>query len=214
MTLRPNYSALRQLAYEKRTAYNVTTETLNLNVLRAIYKAEGIRIDPWKFPSTIRAVYMCEDSDPSVAVNKTLPREPRLFSLIHELKHHYLDQQLLQNGEIRCGDYNQNQVIEIGAEVFAAEFIYPEVEFVECVEGLGIQIGQCSAEDVVRLKRDCNACVSYAFLRKRLTRLKYAAVGSLDGIQFQKLEDQMYGQPIYKQAWFKQRRKSRSGSML
>jgi len=204
---RPDYKALRQLAYEKRATYKISTATLNLAVVRAIYKAEGVRIDPWKFPSTIRAVYMCEDSDPSVAVNKTLPREPRLFSLIHELKHHFLDQPLLQNGEIRCGDYNRNQAIEIGAEVFAAEFIYPEAEFLECVQGLRIRLGQCSGEDVVRLKRACNACVSYSFLRKRLTRLKYAPVGSLDHIQFQKLEETMYGQPIYKQAWFKQRRK-------
>jgi Zn-dependent peptidase ImmA (M78 family) len=149
---------------------------------------------------------MCDDSDPSVAINKTLPREPKLFSLIHELKHHYSDQELIADGKIRCGDYNANQAIEVGAEVFAAEFIYPESEFLLCVKRLDIQIGRCSPEEVVRLKRECGACVIYQFLRKRLIRLGFASEGAFDRIQFQKLEEQLYGVPIYKQEWFKQRR--------
>jgi Zn-dependent peptidase ImmA (M78 family) len=207
MNQRPNYEALKELARKKRTEYGVVTASLNLIVVRKIYGAERIRIDPWKFPSTIRAVYMCDDADPSVAINKALPREPKLFSLVHELKHHYLDRQLIENGEIRCGDYNANQGIEIGAEVFAAEFIYPEEEFNSCVERLGIELTKCSAQDVVRLKRECGACVSYQFLRKRLIRLGFATPDVFDGIQFQKLEEQMFGVPIYKQQWFKKRRK-------
>ena len=148
---------------------------------------------------------MCDDSDPSVAINKTLPREPKLFSLVHELKHHYVDRELIENGKIKCGDYNANQAIEIGAEVFAAEFIYPETEFLARVELLGIQ-PQCSAEDVVRLKRECGACVSYQFLRKRLIRLGFSSKNAFDGVQFQKLEEQMFGLPIYKRDWFKRRR--------
>jgi Zn-dependent peptidase ImmA (M78 family) len=195
----PNYEAMKQLAREKRAHYGVQTETLNLVVVRKIYSTEGIRIDPWKFPRTIRAAYMCDDSDPSVAISKTLPREPKLFSLVHELKHHFVDRELIENGQIRCGDYNETQIIEIGAEVFAAEFIYPEAEFLEKVIALGIQFGKCSPEDVVRLKRECGACVSYQFLRKRLVRLRFAAAATFDGVQFQKLEEQLYGVPIYKQ---------------
>lgn len=206
MTPHPNYEALKRLAQQKRKDYGVTTSTLNLVVVRSIYRAEGIRIDPWKFPSTIRAAYMCDDSDPSVAINKTLPREPKLFSLVHELKHHYLDQELIENGKVRCGDYNANQAVEVGAEVFAAEFIYPESEFLVCVKQLGIQLAKCSPQDVVRLKRECRACVSYQFLRKRLVRLGFASDRAFDRIHFQKLEEQMFGVPIYKQEWFKRRR--------
>ena len=205
----PNYETVKQLAHEKRAQYCVETTTLNLVVVRRIYSAEGIRIDPWKFPRTIRAAYMCDDSDASVAISKTLPREPKLFSLVHELKHHYMDRNLIENGQIRCGDYNENQVVEIAAEVFAAEFIYPEAEFLEKVSALGIQPGSCSPRDVVRLKRECGACVSYQFLRKRLVRLQFAPASVFDGIQFQKLEEQIYGLPIYKQDWFKKRRNSR-----
>jgi Zn-dependent peptidase ImmA (M78 family) len=206
----PNYEAVKRLALEKRSHYGVQTGTLNLVVVRKIYSAEGIRIDPWKFPRNIRAAYMCDDSDPSVAISTTLPSEPKLFSLVHELKHHYNDRELIENGQIRCGDYNENQVIEIGAEVFAAEFIYPEAEFLAKVIELGIEPGKCSPEDVVRLKRECGACVSYQFLRKRLVRLRFAVATTLDGIQFQKLEEQIYGVPIYKQDWFKKQRARRS----
>jgi len=48
--------------------------------------------------------------------------------LVHELKHHYVDQKAIEDGKIKCGDYNAHEVIEKGAEVFAAEFIYPEQE--------------------------------------------------------------------------------------
>ena len=34
---------------------------------------------------------LCEDGDCSVAIQRTLPDEPKLFALVHELKHHYCD---------------------------------------------------------------------------------------------------------------------------
>jgi Zn-dependent peptidase ImmA (M78 family) len=204
------YDQVKQLAKDKRAQYGVSTAALNLNVIRKIYSAEKIKIDKWDFKPSIRAAYMCDDGDASVAINKKLPREPYLFSLVHELKHHYLDVALILNGEIKCGDYNANEQIEKAAEVFAAEFIYPEPEFVDCVTVLGIQKGECSPEDVVRLKRACNACVSYQFLRKRLVRLGFGSPADLDGIQYQKLEESLYGVPLYKRPWFKAHRKTKS----
>jgi Zn-dependent peptidase ImmA (M78 family) len=210
MTQRPNYEALKHLASQKRAEHGVTTDKLGLKVVRDIYRAEGIRIDSWDLSPRIRAVYMCDDGDPSVAISKNLPAEPKLFSLVHELKHHYVDQRLIADGKIRCGDYNANQVIEIGAQVFAAEFIYPEHEFLECIDRLGIVVGECTKEDVVRLKRACGAQVSYTFLRKRLERLGFATLSTLAGVQFQKLEEELFGIPIYKQPWFKARRARRN----
>jgi len=196
------YEQLKKLARQKRLEFSVTTSDLGLKKVREIYKTEGITIDAWKLPPRIRAVYMCEDGDPSVLISQTLPKEPKLFSLVHELKHHYLDRESIASGKIRCGDYNANQEIEIGAEVFAAEFIYPEREFLECISSLGIQHGKCTKEDVVRLKRACRAPVSYTFLRKQLERMGFAHPGDFARVQFQKLEEQMFGLPIYKQPWF------------
>lgn len=202
------YKLAKLLASQKRAEYGVATETLNLNVVRQIYSDQGIRIDKWDFSPSIRAVYMCDDGDISVAVSRKLPREPYMFALVHELKHHFTDIPLLQGGQLKCGDYNANELIEKSAEVFAAEFIFPESEFMERVEEMGVQRMSCTPEDVVRLKRSCNACVSYTFLRKRLVRLGYAKETALARVKFKNLEESMFGKPIYKQEWFRARRKA------
>jgi Zn-dependent peptidase ImmA (M78 family) len=205
------YESLKALARQKRQEYKISTDAFGLQRLRQIYKQERVVIDSWKLPPRIRAVYMCEDGDPSVLVNKALPKEPRLFALVHELKHHYIDRLLIEGGKIKCGDYNANQEIEIGAEVFAAEFLYPEEEFLACLSQLGIKQDGCTKkEDVVHLKRACGAPVSYTFLRKRLERMGFARPGAFDRVQFQKLEEELFGVPIYKQEWFVQRRRRRS----
>jgi len=202
------YERAKLLANQKRVEYGVTTETLNLNVVRRIYSGEGIRIDKWDFSPSIRALYMCEDGEISVAVNRKLPREPYMFALVHELKHHFTDIPLLQSGKLTCGDYNANELIEKSAEVFAAEFIFPEVEFIERTQAMGIQKMLCSAEDVVRLKRSCKACVSYTFLRKRLVRLGYVEEATLAKVKFTNLEESMFGIPLYKQDGFRARRQA------
>jgi Zn-dependent peptidase ImmA (M78 family) len=139
---------------------------------------------------------MCSDGDCSVAVQPRLPYEPKLFALVHELKHHYRDRKALGDGVIHCGDYNMDEVIEIGAEVFAAEFIYPEAEFAADISPLGLTAW--TAEEVVRLKRICKARVSYRFLCKRLEHLGLVERGAFDDVKFQKLEDKMYGVPYHR----------------
>ncbi len=131
-------------------------------------------------------------------------------ALVHELKHHFTDISILQGGQLKCGDYNANHLIEKSAEVFAAEFIFPEVEFLARTQEMGIQRMLCSPEDVVRLKRSCNASVSYTFLRKRLVRLGHAQEATFAKIKSTKLEESMFGEPIYKQDWFRARRKVKS----
>lgn len=206
MTRTAYYEELKRLALLKRAEHKVVTSQLGLREVREIYKTEGITVDLRPLSSTIRAVYMCDDDDPSVLVNKKLPEEPRLFAMVHELKHHYCDREAITRGAIRCGDYNANQTIEIGAEVFAAEFIFPEAEFLDLTCSLQIREGNCSAEDVVRIKRSCQAKVSYTFLKKRLERLQFIEPGAFAKIQFQKLEEEIFGSPIYKQEWFKRAR--------
>ena len=190
------FETLKALAREKRVCHAVRTDSFGLREVRKIYKDEGIRIDPWPLPPKIKAMYMCSDGDFSVAVQRKLPDEPKLFALVHELKHHYLDQQLIQNGMVLCGDYNQNELIEKGAEVFAAEFIYPEAEFAQLVESL--MVSGWHAETIVHLKRRISAKVSYTFIRKRLERLGLIVRGEYDHVKFQKLEEKMFGLPFWK----------------
>ncbi|PYX52757.1 MAG: hypothetical protein DMG76_28325 [Acidobacteria bacterium] len=190
------FENLKALAREKRAHHAVRTHSFGLREVRKIYKDEGVRIDPWPLPPKIKAMYMCADGDFSVAVQRKLPDEPKLFALVHELKHHYLDQEAIENGVVLCGDYNQNELIEKGAEVFAAEFIYPESEFYELVQSQNVV--RWEAETIVHLKRRISAKVSYTFIRKRLKRLGLIVRGEYDHLRFQKLEEQMFGLPFWK----------------
>ncbi len=159
-----------------------------------IYGIENVRIDYWPLPYKVKALYMCDDGDCSVAVQRRLPNEPKLFALIHELKHHYRDREALGSGVIHWGDYDANELIEKGAEVFAAEFIYPEVEFCNDIQQAETQTW--NAENVVHFKRGCKAKVSYKFICKRLEWLGLIGAGHFDGVQFQKLEYGIFGAPF------------------
>jgi Zn-dependent peptidase ImmA (M78 family) len=196
MTRDEYFEALKALAREKRLYHAVRTNSFGLREVRQIYKGEGIKIDPWPLPPKIKAMYMCTDGHYSVAVQQKLPDEPKLFALIHELKHHYVDQEKIENGMVLCGDYNQNELIEKGAEVFAAEFIYPEAEFSDLVGSLGVSRWQPA--DIVRLKQRIQAKVSYTFIRKRLERLGLLTRGEFASVQFKKLEEEMFGVPYWK----------------
>jgi len=205
------YEDLKQLARQLREQHGITTETLNLAAVKRIYRFEGIAVDMWKLSLRIRAVYMCDEDDPSVLINAALPKEPRLFATVHELKHHFRDRAILECGQIPCGDYNANRDIEVGAEVFAAEFIFPEAEFAVVAQQLNLfSKSPITAEDVVRLKRSVKAPVSYRFIRKRLEFFKILPRGHFAKVRFTVLEEEMFGVPIYKQDWFRRRRAARS----
>jgi Zn-dependent peptidase ImmA (M78 family) len=201
------YQQVRRLAHEKRGLHKVETAALDIPFIQRIYKAEGITIDrrPLK-GNRLRAAYFCDDGDCSVLLKASLPREPKIFSLIHELKHHYLDREIIQNGEIKCGDYNANELIEKSAEVFAAEFIYPEAEMRALIADLSIGPTGFTPETIVHFKKNCPAPVSYTFLVKRFVRFGFCERGEYAKVKFQKLEEELYGTPIYKEPWFKRYR--------
>jgi Zn-dependent peptidase ImmA (M78 family) len=198
------YRFMRELAQKKRMELGIRTGAFGVREVRAIYRQEKITIDIRKLPSCLKAIYMAQEGDVSVAVRKDLPEEPKIFALVHELKHHWVDRELIRSGLVRCGDYNANELEEKGAEVFAAEFIYPEEEFFE-------DAGACNAkewkpQDVVRFKKfHCRAKVSYTFIRKGLERKGLVQPNQFSAVKFQKLEEEMFGVPFYKQQ-FKNRR--------
>lgn len=189
------FEKMKELARQKRELYNVRTAAFGLREVRKIYSAEGVSLDYYQLPSKVKALYMCADGDRSVAIKKTLPEEPKLFALIHELKHHYCEQDDISKGKINCGDYNQNELIEIGAEVFAAEFLYPENEFSQDIQYSRISTWTPNA--VVIFKKHCKAKVSYQFICKRLERLGLISRNQFKDIQFQRLEYQIFGLPYH-----------------
>ncbi len=204
------YQQMKALAGQKREQYGIQTNKISLTVIRQIYKKEGIKIDVWDIKgSKVKACYF-PDGTPSVMVRKSLPTEPKIFSLVHELKHHYVDRESILDGKYQCGDYNVNEVIEVGAEVFAAQFIYPDEEMLRRLNELNIQKGKCSPETIVHFKKNCGAVVSYQFLVKRLTRFGYIAEGECKNVQFKKLEESLYGLPIYKKPGFQENRRRKA----
>jgi Zn-dependent peptidase ImmA (M78 family) len=207
------YRAMRTLANEKRRLHEVESAKLDLPFMARIYKAEGIKIDRRNLRGyRIRACYFCDNNDFSVLLKTNMPREPKIFALAHELKHHFVDQPIIMDGTIRCGDYNRNELIEKTAEVFAAEFIYPESEMLQDTKQMGLEIGSCAAEDIVRFKLKRFAPISYMFIMKRFEWFGFFERGAYDEVQFTKLEEKMYGTPIYKQEWFRERRKGKTKS--
>ena len=207
------YLKMRALALEKRRLYEVETDKLNVRFMQRIFRREGIKIDRRNLRGNrIRASYFCDDGDCSVLLKKDLPPAPKLFALAHELKHHYVDQQLIRDGVIECGDYNRNEFIEKSAEVFAAEFIYPEAEMRALAASMGIDARTCTPERIVDFKRACPACVSYTFIVKRFKRFGFCPRGAYKDVQFQNLEEEIHGLPFYKQEWFKKQRAQKKRS--
>lgn len=196
MTRFEYYEELKRLARQKRTEYGFATPRVLRSDLRRIYRAEGIRIDLWPHKlRKLRGAYVNDELGPTVMLAKGLPEDPMVFTMAHELKHHFVDSGVALS---YCDQSNESDPIEIGAEVFAAELIYAETDFRSDLERMGVSLGQCTPQSLVRLKRDTQTTLSYAGLAKRAEFMKLAPPGSLRGVRWKKLEEQIYGPPAYK----------------
>ena len=192
-----SYEAVKKLAQEKREFFGIKTGDVSLSKLRSIYKKEGIRIDQTHLKiRNLRAAYFCDSYGCSVLLNKTLPKPAKIFSLTHELKHHYLDKQKLETGIFCSLNNNREPLIEKTAEVFAAEFIWPQEEFLPIANNFGVKVG-CSPTDIVYFKRRLCLPISYKFLQKRLEWFNFIGKGQYKDIKFQKLEREIFGVPFY-----------------
>lgn len=203
MTRTEYYSRLKALAREVRAIYGLTTPKVTLTDMRRIYKAYGIAIKLWPHRlKNLRGAYFKDENGPHVMIDKSLPAEQRIFTMAHELKHHLTDEIDAQ----RSDPPDDKEPKEIGAEIFAAELIFPEQDFVEELSRRGIDPGKCTADDIVRLKRETGTTLSHGSLAKRSEFLKYAAPGTFVKVQWRRLEEQVYGEPLYKQIRRNQRR--------
>ncbi|MCL4415119.1 MAG: ImmA/IrrE family metallo-endopeptidase [Actinobacteria bacterium] len=188
---------MRELAHQKRSEYKLITSQIILSTIRQVYKKEGIVIDP--APNHLRklkAAYFNDSDGCNVLLNMNLPDEPRLFAMIHELKHHYVDRSILRCVCLEA--YDSMPAIEIGAEIFAAEFLFPESEFRQFTVNMGIK-GHATPEDIVKLNYHSPARISYQFLLKRLEWLKLINRGEYRKISFHKLHAKIHGSPHYHQ---------------
>jgi Zn-dependent peptidase ImmA (M78 family) len=188
---------MRLLAAQTRDQYGLQTPRVLKSDLRRIYRDQGIHIDLWPYKlKKLRGAYFNDENGATVMLAKGLPDDPMIFTMGHELKHHLVDRESILS---LCDPSNQSAEIEIGAEVFAAELIYPEQMFRENLLVMGVAAGTCTPEHLVTLKRETRTTLSYAGLAKRAEFLGLAPQNSLVKIPWKKIEESIYGVPFYKQ---------------
>lgn len=202
MTASEYYEELKQLARKQRALFGLVSPKVTLTDLHKIYKHYGISCDLWPMSGlsganlrSVRGAYFALEHGPCVLVSRQLPTAQRVYTMAHELKHHLTD----SNQTIAfCHEANVPAQIEIGAEVFAAELIYPEADFSQDLKKEGVAYGTCTAEDLVHLKHRTNTTLSYTSLSKRAERLGFALPDTLPKSGWMKLEEKLYGEPDYK----------------
>ena len=196
------YQEMEKLALKVRAEHGLTTPRVLQSHMRSIYRHHGIRIDLWPplgVPATLKdlrgAYFDDEECGPSVMLRRDLPEDPMVFTMAHELKHHLQD----RGASLYCASANQQQMVEIGAEVFAAELLFPTQDFHARLEALGAPRSGLRPEHVVRLKRATATTLSYAGLAKRAEFYGYAQPETLTKYKgWRKLEQHLYGEPVYK----------------
>src|SRR5206468_1314273 len=83
--------------------------------------------------------------------------------------------------------------IEIGAEVYAAELIFPEPDFLAAAASLRINRGDVDAPAVIKLKHETRTTLSYAALVKRFEFFEFVAPKTFAKVRWKKLEETIYG---------------------
>lgn len=191
------YAEMKRLANQVRQEFDLTTPRVMRNDMRRIYKAYNIKIDLWPHKlKQLRGAFIFDDLGATVMIAKSLPDDPFIFTMGHELKHYLKDRHL---GLTYCDASKSTEHIEIGAEIFAAELIYPEQDFAEHLLGMGVKAGQCQPETIVHLKKQTRTTLSYTGLAKRAEFMGYAVKGSLPKAGWKSLEEKLYGVPVYQQ---------------
>jgi Zn-dependent peptidase ImmA (M78 family) len=194
------YRDMQALALEVRNRHGLTRADISIKQMWKVYRAEGIEhIDFWPNLRQIRAAYFNDECGVSVMLARGLPDAPTIFSMAHELKHHLVDKDLMISlcapiDNARIAD--DRNAIEIGAEVFAAEFIYPEADFVRDFEKIG---GPCNPKALVRLKEATSTSLSYQAMVKRSLRLgllHYTDLFRFEAVHWGLLERELFGRRL------------------
>ena len=194
MNTQSYYEDLKQLAREVRAENGLTSPRVVASDLRRIYAKNGIVIDEWPYRfRNLRGAFINDDLGPTVMLARGLPQDPMVFTMAHELKHFFRDRDL----EISyCDQSNLNKTIEIGAEIFAAELLFPDRDFIDLMRKMGIRTNQCLPKNLIQLKRQTGTTLSYAGLAIKAERLGYAPSHSLTTIKTWRKLEALYSPPV------------------
>jgi len=187
VNLRAYYEDLKQLARQVRKENGLNSPRVLPSDLRRIYFRNGIEIDIWPYRfRNLRGAFISDKLGTTVMLAGGLPQDPLVFTMAHELKHFFRDRNL---GISYCDQSNASRILEIGAEIFASELLFPDRDFIEQMDGIGIREDQCLPRTLVWLKRKTRTTLSYAGLAIKAERLRFAPAGSLTKVKtWRKLE--------------------------
>ncbi len=175
------YEDLRQLARQVRAENGLSTPRVLPSDLKRIYARHGIVVDEWPYRFRhLRGAFINDHLGTTVMLVKGLPLDPMVFTMAHELKHFFRDRDL---GISYCDQSNLNKTLEIGAEIFAAELIFPDRDFAAHMKTMGVRSDGCLPKTLVHLKRKTGTTLSYAGLAIKAERLGYAPSHSLTTIK-------------------------------
>ena len=181
MNTQSYYEDLRQLARQVRAENGLSSPRVLVSDLLRIYAKNGITVDEWPYRfRNLRGAFINDELGPTVMVSKGLPQDPKVFTMAHELKHYFRDRDL---GISYCDQSNLNKSLEVGAEIFAAELLFPDRDFMSHMSAMGIRRDQCLPKTLIQLKRKTGTTLSYAGLAIKAERLGYAPSHSLTTIK-------------------------------
>ena len=190
-----HYKDMKALARSVREEHQITGPRLLKSHMRRIYKKHGIQLDYWPGRTrSLRGAYFDDEYGTSVMVAKHLPNDPLIFTLAHELKHHLVDR---SRQALECSTENVSRVVEVAAEVFAAELLFPDELFKDAMHEMKIPRDGCKERTLVQLKHETGTTLSYYGLSKKAEFLGFAKPGSIKQGNWRKLEAEMYGVPVF-----------------
>lgn len=186
------YEDLKQLARQVRAEFGLNSPRVVESDLRRIYEKNDIVIDDWPYRlRNLRGAFISDHLGNTVMLASGLPQDPKVFTMAHELKHFYRDRYL---GISYCDQSNLKKTLEIGAEIFAAELLFPDKDFMAQMRMMRIGTNQCLPRTLVRLKQKTRTTLSYAGLAIKAERLGYAPARSLTTIKTWRKFEEIYGE--------------------
>jgi len=188
------YEDLKLLARQVRAENGLSSPRVLPSDLMRIYAKHGIEVDEWPYRFRhLRGAFIDDHLGTTVMLAKGLPRDPMAFTMAHELKHFYRDRDL---GISYCDQSNLNRSLEIGAEIFAAELLFPDRDFVAHMKMIGIRRDECLPKTLVHLKRKTGTTLSYAGLAIKAERLGFAPSHSLTTVKTWRKFEALYDEPM------------------
>ena len=192
------YEDLKALARQVRAEHGLTSPRVLASDLMRIYEEYGIVFDEWPYRfRNLRGAFINDHLGTTIMIAKGLPRDPMVFTMAHELKHFFRDRDL---GISYCDQSNLNKSLEIGAEIFAAELLFPDRDFIAQMKMMGIRTNQCMPKNLIRLKRQTGTTLSYAGLAIKAERLGFAPAHSVTTIKTWRRLEALYNPAAQRRA--------------